>query len=152
MPYGSWVFVNFVVVAAFVAFVAPEVNFVVVVLHKLQAVRFVPAKREHIKADLATHAISEAIVSELFAEYLNKVTTDKVFLVVFFEGISLFSSAVATNGADINHTVTSLNVVACFYRYVKLVHVCLAEITEFIQALSPQKVFKRLLFSENSIF
>ena len=32
---GSWVFVDFVIVAAFVAFVAPEVDFVVIVLNKL---------------------------------------------------------------------------------------------------------------------
>lgn len=116
MPDGSWVFVNFVVVTAFVAFVAPKMDFVVIVLDKLQAIRFVPANWEHIKADLASHAKPKTIVSELFSEYLNEVATDKVLLVVFFESISLFSCAVAANGADVNHTVTSLNVVTCFNR------------------------------------
>ena len=54
------------VVATFVAFVAPEVDFIVIVLDKLQAIRFVPAKWEHIKADLTTNAVSETVVSELF--------------------------------------------------------------------------------------
>ena len=75
-----------------------------------------------------------------------------MLLVVFFKSISLFSRAVAAYGANIHHTVTSLNVVACFHRDVKLIYVLLAEITKTIQTLSPQKVFKRLLFCKNSIF
>jgi len=133
---GSRILEYFVIIAAFVAFVAPEVDFLVIMLDKLQAVGFVPAEREHVKADLATYAVLQTIVWEFSLEHLNEYLAYSMLFVILFKCISLIFRAVTTYGANIYHTVASFYMVTCFDRNAQLVNVILAEITKLIKTLS----------------
>ena len=57
---GSWRFKNFMVVSAFVSFVAKKMD-LIIFFQKSQRIRFVPTAREHVKRNLAPNRKSQYV-------------------------------------------------------------------------------------------
>lgn len=66
-------FKDLVIVASLVRFVPKEVDFIEILFHELQAVSFVPANGEDIKADLAADAVREVEGGEALLEHLHEL-------------------------------------------------------------------------------
>lgn len=49
MSLSTRMFIDFKVIASFVALIAPEVDIIIVLIHELEAERLVPPLREHIE-------------------------------------------------------------------------------------------------------
>ena len=108
MPNSSGVLIDLMIVAALVALVAVEVNLIVVLFDILQAERFVPSLREHIKGDLATNGELQIKISQLLLKCLNKCGSDLSSLIVFLKIVSLIFGAVATNWRNVHHPIPVL--------------------------------------------
>ena len=97
----AFVNVNFVVIASIVASVAPEVNFVEIVLHKLETEAFVPTNRKNIKRNLAAYRKLKVEICELLFQYVHELLSNFVFIIIQLKLVSLLSRTVPPNGTHI---------------------------------------------------
>lgn len=89
----SRVFVDLVVVPALVGLVAEEVDLLeLLVLDVPEAVRLVPPRREHVKADLPPDRVRQVEVGKLVLQQLDKGGPDLVDLVVRLEFVAFFDA------------------------------------------------------------
>lgn len=111
MANGPWILPNFKIVATFVALIAPKVNLVIFVLDKLKAEGLVPAFGENIERNLTANAETQVKVTKLLFEYVDEVFPDVVLEVIFFICVPLFAGTISTDGRNIDHASTALNMI-----------------------------------------
>ena len=137
---------NFEVVSTLVALVTPEVDLVVILLHKLKTEGLVPALWEYVERDLAANAVPQTHICELLLEDRDKVAPYVVLLIVGLEVIALFAGARPAHWRNIEHSSASLHMDGGLNRNVELVDVIEAELNHVVDPVFSQVVLQRLLF------
>mmetsp|Transcript_19058 Transcript_19058/g.32643 ORF Transcript_19058/g.32643 Transcript_19058/m.32643 type:complete len:201 (-) Transcript_19058:338-940(-) len=122
VPNGARAAEDLEIVATLVGLISKEVHGLEL-LKKLQAVCLVPSLGEHIKADLATNGIGEAVVCEALPQRLHKLLAHASGQVILLKLITLLLTAVAPNRRHIQHAIPELHKGATLDRNVQVSHV-----------------------------
>ena len=104
----SFVFVYLMIIATLVTLVSVEMDLIILIFDVLEAERFVPSLREHIKRYLTTDTELQIQILKLILESCHECLPDLVLFVVFFEGVSFILRAIPTNWRDVHHAIPVL--------------------------------------------
>ena len=132
MANHAFVNIDFVVITPVVASVAPKVNFIEIVLHKLETEAFVPTNWKHIKRYLAANGKLKVEVCELLFQNIYESLSNLVLVIIQLKLISLLARTVPPNGTHIQHAISILHKCAPLYRDIQICDIVQTKIYDLL--------------------
>mmetsp|Transcript_13087 Transcript_13087/g.15804 ORF Transcript_13087/g.15804 Transcript_13087/m.15804 type:complete len:218 (+) Transcript_13087:337-990(+) len=142
-------FKDLVIIATLICLVAKEMN-LLVVFQETEAICFIPALREHVKANLATDGICEVVIRELLLECFHHLLPHPSTLIKLLELIAFFLTAVASNRRYVEHASTEFDEGPSLDGDLEIRDIVENEVDKLLQFLLAQEILQALLSKQSS--